>query len=63
MVKEGYCLIIYPEGTRSRDGQLHKFKPGVGRVYVETGVPVVPSVLKGTNEIMPPDGKIKKEVK
>jgi len=59
MIKGGYCLIIYPEGTRSRDGQLHDFKAGIGDIYLETGVPVVPSALKGTYEMMPPGQKFK----
>jgi len=28
MLEKGYCLIIYPEGTRSRDGKLHEFQAG-----------------------------------
>ena len=58
-IKRGYCLVIYPEGTRSRDGQTHEFKAGVGKIYIETGVPVVPSAFKGTYEMMPPGGKMK----
>lgn len=61
MVRGGYCLIIYPEGTRSRDGQLHDFKPGIGKIYLETGVPVVPTAFKGTYEMMPPGEKMKGE--
>ena len=59
IVKGGYCLVIYPEGTRSRDGQTHEFKAGVGKIYIETGVPVVPSAFKGTFEMMPPGAKLK----
>ena len=59
MVKSGYCLIIYPEGTRARDGQMHAFKAGVGKIHIETGAPIVPSAFKGTYEMMPPGGKMK----
>lgn len=59
MLKEGYCLIIYPEGTRSRDGRLQRFRPGVGKLHLETGVPVLPVAFKGTYELMPPGGKLK----
>ncbi|MFA6375960.1 MAG: lysophospholipid acyltransferase family protein [Candidatus Paceibacterota bacterium] len=59
MIKRGYCLIIYPEGTRSRDGQLHEFKPGVARLHLETGVPVLPVAHFGTYELMPPGQKFK----
>ncbi len=59
MVKNGYSLAIYPEGMRSRDGQTHEFRAGVGKIYIETGAPVVPSAFKGTYEMMPPGGKLK----
>jgi len=59
MVKSGYSLVIYPEGTRSRDGQLHAFKPGLGKICLETGVPVVPLAHIGTYELMPPGQKFK----
>lgn len=63
MVKKGYCLAMYPEGSRSRDGRLHEFKPGVGKIYLETGAPVVPVANIGTYGLMPPGGKLKKEKK
>jgi 1-acyl-sn-glycerol-3-phosphate acyltransferase len=58
-LKRGSILIIYPEGTRTRDGQLHEFKPGVARLHFETGAPILPVALKGTYELMPPGGKLK----
>lgn len=58
-LKQGSILIIYPEGTRTRDGQLHEFKPGVARLHLETGAPILPVALKGTYELMPPGGKLK----
>lgn len=65
MLKQGYTLIVYPEGTRSRDGQLHEFKPGVAKLHLESGVPILPVAVKGTYELMPPGQKlrIKKIVK
>jgi len=59
MLKDGYCLIMYPEGTRTRDGKLHEFKPGVGRFCVESGAPVLPVAHLGTYEMMPPGAKAK----
>jgi 1-acyl-sn-glycerol-3-phosphate acyltransferase len=56
MLKKRYNLFIYPEGTRSRDGKLHEFKHGVGKLYLETGVPILPVATKGTYELMPPGG-------
>ena len=50
---------MYPEGTRSRDGNLQMFKRGVGKLYLETGVPILPVAMFGTYEMMPPGGKLK----
>jgi len=48
-----YSTIIFPEGTRSRDGGLLPFKKGPFVSAIRLGVPVVPVVCKGTREIMP----------
>ncbi len=58
-LKNGYCVIIYPEGTRSRDGKLHEFKPGISKLHLESGVPVLPVAFNGSYEILPPGGKLK----
>jgi 1-acyl-sn-glycerol-3-phosphate acyltransferase len=58
-LKDGYILIIYPEGTRSRDGLLQEFKPGIGKLYLESEVPILPVALKGTFDLMPPGKKMK----
>jgi long-chain acyl-CoA synthetase len=47
----GYSVLIFPEGTRSRDGKLHPFRPGIGLLSQESGVPVVPVALSGMGEI------------
>ncbi|TCN39340.1 acyltransferase-like protein [Kribbella orskensis] len=44
---------IYPEGTRSRDGRLYRGKTGTMRVALATGAPVVPVVVKGTDQVNP----------
>ena len=54
---EGKLLAIYPEGTRSQDGRLHKGRTGVARIAFNTGVPVVPCGLAGTAEIMPKNAR------
>jgi 1-acyl-sn-glycerol-3-phosphate acyltransferase len=59
MLKKGYNLIIYPEGTRSLDGKLHEFKPGVAKFHLESGVAVLPVAIRGTYELMPPGAKLK----
>lgn len=53
LLREGKLLGIYPEGTRSPDGRLHKGKTGVARMALETGVPVVPVAVIGTDRVNP----------
>ena len=45
-------MVIFPEGTRSRDGLVHDFKKGGFVMAVDSQVPVVPVVLHGTRAIM-----------
>lgn len=49
----GHVLGIYPEGTRSRDGRLHKGRTGVARLALESRAPVVPCAMIGTFEFLP----------
>jgi 1-acyl-sn-glycerol-3-phosphate acyltransferase len=53
VLAEGNVLGIYPEGTRSRDGKLHKGKTGVARLALESRAPVVPCAMIGTFEFLP----------
>ena len=55
-LKEGGLFGIYPEGTRSPDGRLYRGKTGVARLALESGAPVVPVAMIGTN-IAQPIGK------
>jgi 1-acyl-sn-glycerol-3-phosphate acyltransferase len=52
-IKKGEVLIIYPEGTRSKDGKIGEGKTGVAKIYLKTGVPILPVAIKGNLEIMP----------
>jgi 1-acyl-sn-glycerol-3-phosphate acyltransferase len=52
-LKKGEILIIYPEGTRSKDGKIHEGKLGIAKIYLETGIPILPVAIKGNFEIMP----------
>lgn len=52
-VRDGHCLAVFPEGTRSADGALLPFKKGVFTLAVEAGVPVVPFAIDGGVEIVP----------
>jgi 1-acyl-sn-glycerol-3-phosphate acyltransferase len=58
VLNEGRAFGIYPEGTRSPDGRLYKFRTGVARVALRTGVPVVPVGLVGTREAQPPGARM-----
>lgn len=49
----GGAFGIYPEGTRSRDGQLHRGRTGVGRLAASTGATVIPCALTGTDKVQP----------
>jgi len=51
-MKNGVSVMIFPEGTRSRDGNIKDFKKGGFIMAVDAGVPIVPPVLKGTWSIM-----------
>lgn len=57
VLREGKALGIFPEGTRSPDGQLHKFRTGVARLALRSGAPVVPVGLIGTREVQPPGSR------
>ncbi|MGV0780210.1 lysophospholipid acyltransferase family protein [Mycolicibacterium sp. XJ775] len=54
---EGKLLGMYPEGTRSPDGRLYKGKTGLARLALETGVPVIPVAMVGTDVVNPPGSK------
>jgi 1-acyl-sn-glycerol-3-phosphate acyltransferase len=49
-LRRGMNVMIFPEGTRSRDARLLPFKKGAFRLAIETGVPVLPVVVSGTAE-------------
>ena len=53
LLKSGWNLVLFPEGSRSPDGRIQEFKPGVGHLAKETGTPVVPMHIRGAYQIMP----------
>ena len=58
VLEGGGIFAIYPEGTRTRDGYLHRGHTGVARLALRAGVPIVPVGLIGTDEIQPTDKKL-----
>ena len=54
VVAEGLSLVIYPEGTRSRDGELRAFKKGAFRIAIDNGLPVVPVTISGADRVWRP---------
>jgi len=55
VLRDGGVFGIYPEGTRSRDGDLHRGHTGVARLALRSGAPIVPVGLVGTRDVQPPD--------
>jgi 1-acyl-sn-glycerol-3-phosphate acyltransferase len=57
ILESGDLFGIYPEGTRSHDGRLYRGRTGVARLALETGVPVIPVAVVGTDVVAPPGKK------
>jgi 1-acyl-sn-glycerol-3-phosphate acyltransferase len=58
LLEQGSAVALYPEGTRSLDGRLYKGRTGVAFLALQTGAPVVPVGLIGTDAVMPVGAKI-----
>lgn len=57
-IREGTSVLFFPEGTRSKDGNLRSFKKGGFIMAVEAGVPIIPMAVMGTFQVMPKGGKL-----
>ncbi|MFY9712138.1 MAG: lysophospholipid acyltransferase family protein [Microbacterium sp.] len=58
LLEDGLAVALYPEGTRSTDGRLYKGRTGVAFLALQTGAPVVPVGLIGTDKVMPVGAKM-----
>lgn len=59
-LKEGWCLVLFPEGTRTRDGEIGPLRPGVLSIADRAGVPIVPAVIEGAFQAWPRNGGIRR---
>jgi 1-acyl-sn-glycerol-3-phosphate acyltransferase len=62
VLRGGGLFGIYPEGTRSPDGRLYRGKTGVARLAIESGAPVVPCALIGTDQVQPTGHRLPKKI-
>ena len=53
-IDKGWNLLMFPEGTRSRDGEIGKLRSGAAVIAAQHGIPIVPIHVSGTHDAMPP---------
>ena len=51
-IKSGISIFVFPEGTRSKDGNLGEFKAGSFKIATRTKAPIIPISIKGTNNVL-----------
>ena len=59
ILKSGNAALVFPEGSRTLDGNLQPAEPGLGLVIAKTLAPVVPMRIFGAHEALPPDGGLR----
>ena len=47
----GYCPLVFPEGERTRDGEVQRFRPGIGMMAVRLRIPIIPVRITGLFEV------------
>ena len=52
-IVDGTSVIFFPEGTRSLDGRLMRFKRGAFRMALDLGLPILPLTVTGTRDVLP----------
>ena len=63
LLQGGGLFGIYPEGTRSPDGRLYRGRVGIGWLALNSGLPVLPVAMSGTDRVLPPGQKIPRVAK
>ena len=63
LLQGGDLFGIYPEGTRSPDGRLYRGRVGIGWLALNSGLPVLPVAMSGTDRVLPPGRKIPRVTK
>ena len=58
LAADRWCVLIFPEGIMSRQGEIAPFQPGVGMIASKLGVPVVPVLIDGMNRVLHPTWKM-----
>ncbi|MFD3450073.1 lysophospholipid acyltransferase family protein [Microbacteriaceae bacterium 4G12] len=56
LLKQGHSLVIFPEGTRGKNGEIGEFKTGSFHLAVKSGVPILPVTISGTHNIFESNG-------
>jgi 1-acyl-sn-glycerol-3-phosphate acyltransferase len=57
-VKDGRSIVVFPEGTRSKTGELGEFRGGAMKIAMETGAKVVPVLIEGTRARLEETGNV-----
>jgi 1-acyl-sn-glycerol-3-phosphate acyltransferase len=63
LLHEGALFGIYPEGTRSPDGRLYRGRTGIGWLALNSGLPVIPVAMSGTDRVLPPGHRVPRVAK
>jgi long-chain acyl-CoA synthetase len=58
MSNEKWCVLIFPEGKMTRDGEIAPFQPGIGMIVSKLAIPVIPVKIEGLNRVLHPTWKM-----